>query len=125
LFGFEVGQGNFFVRAGSQDDYTSFVKLRFCVTKLGRFDGSTGCVGFGKEKEEDALALEIYERDIFTFVGFEMKGGGFGAWFQHGSPFVKNALVLDLSLDRKAASGRRTPKNARRCACARKALIRA
>jgi len=57
--------------------------LLFCVTKLGRFDDSTGSVRFGKEKEEDALAGEIFERDFLAFVGFEAKGGGFGAYFEH------------------------------------------
>jgi hypothetical protein len=57
--------------------------LLLCVTKLGRFDGSTGSAGFGEEKEEDALAGEVLQRDFLAFVGFEAKGGGFVAYFEH------------------------------------------
>jgi hypothetical protein len=57
--------------------------LLLCVTKLGRFDGSTRSAGFGKEKEDDTLAGEVLEGDFFAFVGFEAKGGGFGAYFEH------------------------------------------
>jgi hypothetical protein len=54
------------------------VEILFCVTKLGRFDGSTGSVGFGVEEEEDTLAGEIFERDGLVFIGFQAEGGGFG-----------------------------------------------
>jgi len=59
--------------------------LPLCVTKLGRFDGSTGSAGFGEEKEEDALAGEVFERELLAFVGFEAEGGGFGTNFEHSS----------------------------------------
>jgi len=57
--------------------------LPLCVTKLGRFDGSTGSAGFGEEEEKDPLAGEVLERDFLAFVGFEAKGGGFGTNFEH------------------------------------------
>jgi hypothetical protein len=57
------------------------VEFLLCVTKLGRLDGSTGSVGFGVEEEEDALALEISQRDKRVVVGFEAEAGGFGAEF--------------------------------------------
>jgi len=57
--------------------------LPLCVTKLGRFDGSTGSAGFGEEEEKDALAGEVLERDFLAFVGFEAEGRGFGANFKH------------------------------------------
>jgi hypothetical protein len=113
LFGFETGQSFFRVRAGAQDDYSSFVEFRFCVAKLGRFDSSTGGVGFGKEEEEHALALKIFERDVFAFVGFEMEVGGFGAGFQHGFTSVGMSRVLEVSPDRKAAASHRTAKSDR------------
>jgi len=55
----------------------------FCVTKLGRFDRSTGGVGFGEEKEQDALGVEIFQGEFFALVRLETEIGGFGAWFQH------------------------------------------
>jgi len=57
--------------------------LPLCVTKLGRFDGSTGSAGFREEKEEDALAGEVFERDLLASVGFEAERGGFGTNFEH------------------------------------------
>ena len=59
------------------------LELLLCVTKLGRFDRSTGSAGFGEEEEQDALAGEVLERDLLPFVGFEAKGGSFGANFEH------------------------------------------
>jgi hypothetical protein len=46
---------------GAQAEYgdTKLVEVFFCVAKLGRFDGSTGSVGFGVEEEENALAGEV------------------------------------------------------------------
>jgi hypothetical protein len=57
------------------------VEFLLCVAKLGRFDGSTGSVGFGVEEEENAVALEIGQGDKGVFVGFETEAGGFGAEF--------------------------------------------
>jgi len=67
----------------AEDGHAEFVEIPFCVTKLGRFDRSTGGAGFGVEEEEDALAGEVLEREFFAFVGFEAEGGGFGAYFEH------------------------------------------
>ena len=76
------------IGAHAEDGHAELVELPLCVTKLGRFDSSTGSAGFGEEKEEDALAGEILERDFLAFIGFEAKGGGFGAYFEHsGSSF--------------------------------------
>jgi len=55
------------------------VEIFLCVTKLGRFDRSTGGIGFGVEEEEDALALEINQGDKRVIVGFETEAGGFDA----------------------------------------------
>ena len=57
------------VGAHAEDGHAEFVEFLFCVTKLGRFDGSTGSVGFGKEEKEDAPAGEVFESELFTFVG--------------------------------------------------------
>jgi hypothetical protein len=50
------------VGAHAEDGHAEFVEFLFCVTKLGRFDGSTGGVGLGEEKEQDAPAGEVLER---------------------------------------------------------------
>jgi hypothetical protein len=76
---FEGGLGRNRVRAHPEDDHAAFLEFLLCVTKLGRFDRSTGSVGFGIEKKQDALSGEILEGDFFSFVGFEMEAGGFGA----------------------------------------------
>jgi len=83
LLGLEPGLG--FDGIGAHADYgdAELVEIFFCVTKLGRFHRSTGGVGLGVEEEEDALASEVIQRDVFAFVGFEAEGGGFGAKFEH------------------------------------------
>jgi hypothetical protein len=79
LFGFEGGLGFDGVGAEAEDGDAELVKIFFCVTKLGRFDGSTGGAGFGVEEEDDALAGEVFKGNFFAFVGFQAEGGGFGA----------------------------------------------
>ena len=86
VFGFEDGLGFNVVGAGAKDGYFEFVKLLFCVAKLGRLDDSTGSVGFGEEKKQDALALEVLERDGFVFVGLQTERRGFVAGLEHGDP---------------------------------------
>jgi len=71
------------IGAHAEDGHVELLELLLCVAKLGRFDGSTGSAGFGEEKEEDALTGEVFERDFLAFVGWEAKGGGFGAYFEH------------------------------------------
>jgi hypothetical protein len=88
------------IGAHAEDGDVELVELLLCVTKLGRFDGSTGSAGFGEEKEEDALAGEVFERDFLAFVGWEAEGGGFGAYFEHW-----NSLASDGSLTGKGAEG--------------------
>jgi len=58
-------------------------------------------VGFGIEEEEDALAGEVLQRDGFVFVGFQAKGGSFGADFEH-----VEFLALDIGSLTGIASGR-------------------
>jgi len=81
VLGLESGLGFDGIRAHAEDGHTMLVELVLCVTKLGRFDGSTGGVGFGVEEEEDAVALEISQGDKCVVVGFETEAGGFGAGF--------------------------------------------
>ena len=55
----ETLQGLHRVCAGSENGDTQLVELLFCVTKLGRFDRSTGSIRSWKKEEQDAAALEI------------------------------------------------------------------
>jgi hypothetical protein len=71
------------VSAHAEDGHFELVELLFCVTKLGRLDGSTASVGLGIEKKEHATALEISECDDFVIVGLEAEGGGFVAGLEH------------------------------------------
>ena len=84
-FGAEQGLGFDRVGACAEDGHLKFVELLFCVAKLGRFDDSTGGVGFGEEEKQDALALEVLEGDGFVFVGLQAECGGFVAGLEHGS----------------------------------------
>jgi len=85
VFFLEGGKSSDGIGTHAEDGYAEIVELPICVAKLGRFDRSTGSAGFGEEKEEDALAGEVFERDAFAFVGLEAEGGGFGAYFEHGT----------------------------------------
>jgi len=60
LLGFERSLGFDGIGAHAEDGDAVLVEIFFCVTKLGRFNGSTGSVGFGVEEEEDALACEVF-----------------------------------------------------------------
>ena len=68
LLGFEFRLGGFGIRAGTEDHHIQLVKFFLCVTKLGRFGGSTRRVCLGIEKEDDALAAEISQREVGTGV---------------------------------------------------------
>jgi hypothetical protein len=62
LFSSEFRQGFFRIGTGTQNQHACFVEAFLCVAKLGRFSGSTGSIGLGKEEEDDAPAAEISER---------------------------------------------------------------
>ena len=81
VLGFEGGLGFDGIGAHAEDGHIVLVEVFLCVTKLGRFDGSTGSVGFGVEEEEDALPPEISQGDKRVVLGFETEAGGFGAGF--------------------------------------------
>jgi hypothetical protein len=56
----EILQSLHRIGAGSEYGDTQLIELRFCVTKLGRFDRSTRCIRFRKEEKQDAAALEVF-----------------------------------------------------------------
>jgi hypothetical protein len=85
VFGLEQGLRLDRIGAHAEDGDFDLVELPFCVTKLGRLDGSTGSIGLGIEKEEDAFTLEILEGNKFVLVGFQPEGGGFVSRLEHGS----------------------------------------
>jgi len=86
----EVLEGLHRVGAGSENGDAELVELLFCVTKLGRFDRSTGSIRFREKEEQDATALEVFERELFTAVGGESEFGSFVADFEH------ELVLLDL-----------------------------
>lgn len=61
VFFFERGLRLYGIAAGAKDHHVLLVELLFCVAKLGRFNGSTGSVGFGKEIEQHALVAKAGE----------------------------------------------------------------
>jgi len=69
LLGLEGGLGCDSVGAHAEDGHIKLVELLLCVAKLGRFNRSTGGVGFGVEEEEDAAASEVFEGELLAFVG--------------------------------------------------------
>ena len=83
VFLLEAGLGFDGVAAGSQDDGIQLVELLLCVTKLGRFDGSTGSVGFGKEKEQHFFAAKVGQGDVFAVVALDLEIRRFIPSFQH------------------------------------------
>jgi len=83
LFGFELGERRFGIGAGAENHRVQLVEFSLCVTKLGRFGGSTGSVGFGEEKQHDAFAREVLQRDFASSVGFQRKVWRFLSNFQH------------------------------------------
>jgi len=83
VLGLERGLGSDGISAHAEDGDLALIELLFCVTKLGRFDGSTGSVGFRKEEEQDAPALKVFQRDAFVFVGLEPEARGFVAGLEH------------------------------------------
>lgn len=83
VFVAEVLQGLHRVGAGSENGDTELVELLFCVTKLGRFDRSTGSIRSREKEEQDAATLEVFERELFAAVGGEGEFGGFVADFEH------------------------------------------
>ena len=54
VFGLERGLRFDGIGAHAEDGHIVLVEFFFCVTKLGRFDRSTGGAGFGVEKEDDS-----------------------------------------------------------------------
>jgi hypothetical protein len=83
LFAFKRSLGFHRIGAHAEDGDPEFIELPFCVTKLGRFDGSTGSIGFGIQKEQDALAAKIGEGDLFAVVRGQTEAGSFIADFEH------------------------------------------
>ena len=85
LLGLEGGLGFYGVGTEAQDGDVELVEFLFCVTKLGRFDGSTGSAGFGIEEDQDALAGEVLEGKRGAVIGGKTEGGSFGAGLEHGN----------------------------------------
>jgi hypothetical protein len=91
----EGGLGFDGIGAHAEDGDAEFVEVFFCVTKLGRFDGSTRSVGFREKEEQDSLAAKIRERDVFSLVGLETEAGSFGAGLEHKIPRCKSYQLAE------------------------------
>ncbi len=61
LLRLEISQSFFRIGANAQDNRILFVEALLCVTKLGRLCRSTWRASLGKEKQRNALSLEIFE----------------------------------------------------------------
>lgn len=72
-FGFKAGEQFLRISAYAQDHRVFEIESLLCVTKLGRFDNSTGGVGFRIKKQNDALAAKVLERYGFAFTRFQSK----------------------------------------------------
>ena len=83
----ELREGFFWIGARSQDEHADFVEILLCVTKLGRFGRSTGCIGFGKEEKHHAPPAEICKGQRRAFISLQSKDWCFVADFQHGIHF--------------------------------------
>lgn len=83
LLGFKFCLRRFIVGAGAENRHVQFVEVSLCVAKLGRFGGSTGSTGLRVEKQHDALAFEIAERNFRTFIGLQSKPRSALTYFQH------------------------------------------
>ena len=85
VFGLEQGLRPDGIGTHAQDGHFEVVELLFGVAKLGRFDDSTGGVGFGEEEKQNAPAIEVFERDRFVLVGSQTKRRSMVAGLEHGS----------------------------------------
>src|SRR5260370_5852545 len=81
------------IGAHTEDGHAEPIELLLCVTKLGRFDRSTGSAGFGEEEEEDALAGEVLELDFLAFVGFAPQVGRFASSLSYSVPSYSKATT--------------------------------
>jgi hypothetical protein len=81
VFGFKAGLRFNGIAAHAEDHGVELIEVLFCVAKLGRFDGSTGSVGFWIEEEDNAFAAEVGERDFGAGVVFDPECGSFIAFF--------------------------------------------
>lgn len=66
-----------FIWRDAENDRVDLVELLVVVTKLGRFNGSTGRIGLGVKVENDGLALEILQRHLVAVLVQQRKVWGF------------------------------------------------
>jgi hypothetical protein len=69
VFGFEFRLRLNGVGAAAENHGVDLVEFFLGVTKLGRFIGSTGRTGLGKEIQNYVFAAEILERNFLSVVG--------------------------------------------------------
>ena len=99
VLGLEGGQSFLGIGAHSKDGDFQLIELLFCVAKLGRFNGSTGSIGFGEKEQEDAVALKVAEGELRAFVRGQTEGRSFITDFKHENRAPKTLAELDSSLE--------------------------
>jgi hypothetical protein len=70
------------VRAAAEDDGVQLVEFFLGVAKLGRFVGSTGSVGLGKEIQDDVFPAKILQRHFFPVISRQFEVRRSHAFFQ-------------------------------------------
>jgi hypothetical protein len=73
LFDFEACKRFLRISACAENLNTEFVEVLLGVTKLGRFDRSTGRVRFREEEQHGAPALQVLQREFAAIVHFQVK----------------------------------------------------
>lgn len=68
LFEFLLGRG--LIGGNAKDNSAGFLDFLECVAEPARLNGSTGCIGFGVEEQDNILAAIVLQRDSFAiFIG--------------------------------------------------------
>lgn len=86
IFGLEQGLRLHGISAHAKDGHLELFELLLCVAKLGRFDDSTGSVGFGEEEQQNALPSEVFERNRVVFVRLQAERRCLVSGLEHESP---------------------------------------
>ena len=86
IFGLEQGLRLHGISAHAKDGHVELFELLLCVAKLGRFDDSTGSVGFGEEEQQNALPSEVFERNRVVFVRLQAERRCLVSGLEHESP---------------------------------------
>jgi len=85
VFFFEAGERLHHIGAYAKDLNILFFKGLLCVAKLGRFNGSTGSIGFWIEKEKGTFASQVSQRHFSSRIRLQTEIRSCVSSFQHFS----------------------------------------